>query len=53
VALSTELNKRLAAGVDEELAGTDLAALTTQRDALLLCLLEEKAAIDPGNASLL
>jgi carnitine 3-dehydrogenase len=53
VALSTELNKRLAAGVDEELAGTDLAVLTSQRDALLLGLLEQKAAIDAGKASLL
>jgi carnitine 3-dehydrogenase len=53
VALSTELNKQLAAGVDEELAGTDLAALTSQRDALLLSLLEQKAAIDPGKALLL
>jgi hypothetical protein len=47
------LNKRLAAGVDEELAGTDLAVLTSQRDALLLGLLEQKAAIDAGKASLL
>jgi carnitine 3-dehydrogenase len=48
VALSTELNKRLADGVDDELAGTDLAVLTRQRDALLLGLLEQKAAIDAG-----
>jgi hypothetical protein len=46
VTLSAELKKQLADGVDEELAGTDLAVLTTQRDALLLCLLEQKAAID-------
>ena len=46
VTLSAELEKQLADGVDEELAGTDLAVLTTQRDALLLCLLEQKAAID-------
>ncbi len=53
VALSTELNKRLAAGVDEELAGTDLAVLTSQRDALLLGLLEQKAAMDARKPSLL
>jgi len=53
VALSTELNKRLAAGVDDELAGTDLAVLTSERDALLLGLLEQKAAIDAGKPSLL
>jgi 3-hydroxyacyl-CoA dehydrogenase len=52
VALSTELNKRLAAGVDEELAGTDLAVLTSQRDALLLGLLEQKAAMDARKPSL-
>jgi hypothetical protein len=53
VALSTELNKRLAAGVDEELAGTDLAVLTSQQDALLLGLLEQKAAMDARKPSLL
>jgi hypothetical protein len=53
VALSTELNKRLAAGVDEELAGTDLAVLTSQRDTLLLGLLEQKAAMDAGKPSFL
>jgi hypothetical protein len=53
VVLSTELNKRLADGVDDELAGTDLAALTRQRDALLLGLLEQKATIDAGRPSLL
>jgi len=53
VALSTELNKRLAAGVDEALAGTDLAVLTSQRDALLLGLLEQKAAMDARKPSLL
>jgi len=46
------LNKRLAAGVDEELAGTDLAVLTSQRDALLLGLLEQKAAMDARKPSL-
>src|SRR4029077_3363638 len=53
VALSTELNKRLADGVDDELAGTDLAVLTSQRDALLLGLLEQKAAMDAGKPSFL
>jgi carnitine 3-dehydrogenase len=53
VTLSAELKKQLADGVDEELAGTDLAVLTTQRDALLLCLLEQKAAIDARKPSLL
>ena len=43
VALSTELNKRVAEGVNDELAGADLALLTGQRDALLLGLLEQKA----------
>jgi hypothetical protein len=47
------LNKRLADGLDDELAGTDLALLTSQRNALLLGLLEQKAAIDAGKASLL
>ena len=53
VTLSAELKKQLADGVDEELAGTDLAALTAQRDALLLFLLEQKAAIDARKHSLL
>jgi 3-hydroxyacyl-CoA dehydrogenase len=53
VTLSAELKKQLADGVDEELAGTDLAVLTSQRDALLLCLLEQKAAIDARKPSLL
>jgi carnitine 3-dehydrogenase len=53
VTLSAELNKQLADGVDEELAGTDFAALTAQRDALLLFLLEQKAAIGARKHSLL
>jgi 3-hydroxyacyl-CoA dehydrogenase len=43
VALSTELNNQVAEGVANELAGIDLAVLTSQRDALLLGLLEQKA----------
>jgi hypothetical protein len=46
-------HKRLAAGVDDELAGTDLAVLTSERDALLLGLLEQKAAIAAEKRSLL
>jgi hypothetical protein len=38
--------------VDEELAGTDLAVLTSQRDALLLGLLEQKAAMDARKPAL-
>jgi hypothetical protein len=43
VALSTELNSQVADGVNDELAGIDLAVLISQRDALLLGLLEQKA----------
>ena len=43
----------MADGVDEELAGADLAILTRERDALPLGLLEQKAAIDAGKPSLL
>jgi hypothetical protein len=43
--------RRFMDGVDEELAGTDLAVLTSQRDALLLGLLEQKAAIDARKSS--
>jgi carnitine 3-dehydrogenase len=43
VALSTELNNQVAEGGDNELAGIDRAVLTSQRDALLLGLLEQKA----------
>jgi len=53
VALSTELNKRVADGVNDELAGTDLAVLISQRDELLLSLLEQKAAMDARQPSVL
>jgi hypothetical protein len=39
--------------VNDELAGTDLAVLISQRDELLLSLLEQKAAMDAGKPSLL
>jgi hypothetical protein len=53
VALSTELNKRVADGVNDELAGTDLAVLISQRDELLLSLLEQKAAMDARQPAVL
>jgi 3-hydroxyacyl-CoA dehydrogenase len=43
LSLNKELNGSIAQGVTEELAGTDLAHLTSQRDELLLALLQLKA----------
>jgi hypothetical protein len=41
--LTPQLAEALVAGVDEELAGTDVATLVGQRDALLVGLLTAKA----------
>jgi 3-hydroxyacyl-CoA dehydrogenase len=46
LSLNKELNGSIAQGVTEELAGTDLAHLTSQRDELLLALLQLKADAD-------
>lgn len=43
VTLSPELNKTLAAGVDEELGASDLSEVVAQRDDILLALLKLKA----------
>jgi hypothetical protein len=43
----------VADGVNDELAGTDLAVLISQRDELLLSLLEQKAAMDARQPSAL
>jgi len=43
VTLTPELVQKLVAGVDEELAGTDVAELVTRRDAVLDALLAAKA----------
>src|SRR5258708_30082472 len=53
LSLNKELNGSIAQGVTEELAGTDLAHLTSQRDELLLALLEKETTIDAGRPSLL
>jgi carnitine 3-dehydrogenase len=46
VTLNEELNRTIARGVTEELGGVDLAHLTSQRDKLLLTLLQLKAGAD-------
>jgi carnitine 3-dehydrogenase len=46
LSLSEELNGSIAQGVNEELAGIDLAHLASQRDELLLALLQLKADAD-------
>ena len=46
VTLNEELNAAIARGVTEELGGVDLARLTSQRDELLLALLQLKANED-------
>jgi carnitine 3-dehydrogenase len=46
LSLNKELNGSIAQGVTEELAGIDLAHLTSQRDDLLLGLLQLKADTD-------
>jgi carnitine 3-dehydrogenase len=45
--LTPELAQLLVSGVEDELAGIDVAALVAQRDALLIDLLAAKAAADP------
>jgi carnitine 3-dehydrogenase len=44
--LNEELNAAIARGVTEELGGVDLARLTSQRDKMLLALLQLKAGAD-------
>jgi len=46
VTLTEELNRAIARGVTEELGDTDLAHLTSQRDDVLLALLQLKADAD-------
>jgi carnitine 3-dehydrogenase len=46
ISLNDDLNRSIAHGITEELAGTDLARLTTRRDELLLALLQLKAGTE-------
>jgi carnitine 3-dehydrogenase len=46
VTLNEELNAAIARGVTDELGGADLAHLTSQRDDVLLALLQLKADAD-------
>ena len=46
VTLNEELNRAIARGVTEELGGADLAHLTSQRDDVLLALLQLKSACE-------